>query len=488
MTNLKGLRILVTRPSSKGEPLCEKIQAQGGIPFFFPTLQIDPLPFSQPKMTYDWIIFVSPQAVYRGKTVLATQPLDIQIAAMGVGTAKALKEAGFSAHCFPITTEGSEALLQLPELKALREKKILIVKGKAGRSWLKKALLKRGAAVTLLDVYQRVLPSPVSNEILNRVRRKAIDVILTTSCQGMENLKQLLSPVWQTLKYIPLYVISPRMLKHAKSLGFKRVLLSSSANDEIILEQLAKDNAMENEKIPLEHKSPSSSLLWLKRGLLLALFTIIALAVIDVLAYLHFSKIEAAVPLLQKKITDTQKTLTTYETELQRLTGELNTQTQIMNAIRQTQTGYNRDEWRILQAESLVELAQHKIEFENNAAQAARLLQAADKEIHSSSDENLLPLREALAKDIVSLQSVATVDVSGMYLKLSALNAEINKMPLPNKPSLPSLLTTKVDPNLPWWKRGLQHTFSALQKIVIVRYHESDSLPLVTPDQQLYLS
>jgi uroporphyrin-3 C-methyltransferase len=37
------------------------------------------------------------------------------------------------------------------------------------------------------------------------------------------------------------------------------------------------------------------------------------------------------------------------------------------------------------------------------------------------------------------------------------------------------------------WKRGLQTSWQALQKIVVVRYHESGALPFMTPDQQLFL-
>ena len=182
-----------------------------------------------------------------------------------------------------------------------------------------------------------------------------------------------------------------------------------------------------------------------------------------------------------------QKDVDTLEKQVLQLTEDLKSQQQIINALRQTQTGYSRDDWRIVESEYLVKLANDKLQFENNVPQAITLLQMADQQLRDMNNDKVLVLRKALADDIASLQALPQLDVAGIYMRLSALNEQISKLPLPNKPTDTADLQTENMDNLPWWKRGLQQTWVALQKIVVVRYSKDGSLPLVMPEQQDFL-
>src|SRR5690349_20814349 len=104
MQNLKGLRVLVTRPAPAGNILCEKITASGGEPLHFPTFKIepprDPAGFAkaiQELDANDFVLFISPQAVLMSQELIhhawPILPSKLKFIAMGEGTANSLKKA-----------------------------------------------------------------------------------------------------------------------------------------------------------------------------------------------------------------------------------------------------------------------------------------------------------------------------------------------------------------------------------------------------------
>jgi uroporphyrin-3 C-methyltransferase len=130
-----------------------------------------------------------------------------------------------------------------------------------------------------------------------------------------------------------------------------------------------------------------------------------------------------------------------------------------------------------------VKTADVNLQLGDNVALVIHLLQAANQELGNVSDPKVVPLRKALADDILSLQAVPAQDTTGTYLQLNALNTEVDKLPLDTP--LPVIThTQELSPKAPWWKRGWQTTLNSLQKIVIVRYNEPGVRPFILPDQQ----
>lgn len=192
---------------------------------------------------------------------------------------------------------------------------------------------------------------------------------------------------------------------------------------------------------------------------------------------------------LQIALQQTQNKLTDLENQTHALSENLISQNQLINSLRQAETGYNRDEWRVLAAEFLVNLASDKLQYDNDAPQALRALQEADQQMRNLNDVRFSAIRKALASDIASLQAVPQLDIQGLHLRLLALIEQVRKLPLPNmhKAAVLAPPTSQPNENLPWWKRGLQETWQSLQKIVVVRYNENGKLPLIMPEQKEYL-
>ncbi|HVX00114.1 MAG TPA: uroporphyrinogen-III C-methyltransferase, partial [Candidatus Babeliaceae bacterium] len=238
---------------------------------------------------------------------------------------------------------------------------------------------------------------------------------------------------------------------------------------------------MTNQPEPMVIEKKRKSYPWKGIAFAFMVFALIVLIFVFYSAYFYYLKLANREAHTKQYLVQTQENLNNLERKVQSLTNQIQDQTNTINSIRQTQTCFQRDEWRVYEAEFLVKLANDKLQYENNTAHAILLLQAADQQIRDLNDASLLPLRKALAEDIANLQSVPSVDVAGIYARLSALNEQINKLPLQNKTSQSSQMQTSINPNLPWWKRGLEQTWATLQKIVTVRYNQEGRLPLVTP-------
>lgn len=232
---LAGLTALVTRPPPRGLALCEWIVSQGGKAIYLPTIEIQPVTTDISLDSFDFAIFVSPQAVYP----ILSLPSHVTVIAIGKGTAEALKEARLPTPIYPQEEWNTEGLLALPALQQLVGKKIAIVKGVGGRELLAAELTQRGALVTLVEVYRRVLPKVDVTSYIAALQRHAIDMIICTSNEGMQNLQTLLSAAWEHLQKIPLIVISERMKIQATKLGFKKISVAKNASHNAILEALA---------------------------------------------------------------------------------------------------------------------------------------------------------------------------------------------------------------------------------------------------------
>jgi uroporphyrinogen-III synthase len=221
--NLNPLTILVTRPSPQGETLCQLMKAAGENPIHFPTIEIQPIPFSI-KGHYDWLIFTSPQAVYH--SIATLQPIQSSLAAIGPGTAAVLQQYQLNPITYPETDSNSEGLLALPAFQNVKNQAIALIKGEGGRDLLAKELTARGAIVTPLIAYRRTLPE---NPFIPTAK---IDMIIATSNNIIENLKELLG---EKVLAIPIIVVSERMRVFAKKSGFKQIFLAKTASHDAIM-------------------------------------------------------------------------------------------------------------------------------------------------------------------------------------------------------------------------------------------------------------
>lgn len=247
------LHVLVTRPDPAGSLLCESLQAQGDSATHFPTIAfaaaLDQVSYQQVLAglgEQDYLIFLSPRAVYASVPDIRRKwpefPNHLQFVAIGAGTTKALHDAGYIAiHPDEWSSEG---LLAMPAFQAISGKKITIIRGEGGRNILADCFVDRGATVSELIAYRRVLPNKVnSNEFMNK-----IDVMICTSFESVCNAETLLGNI---VRNIPLIVVSERIKMLAQDLGFQTIWIAKNASNSAILEMLVlkRDEIWKNKRM-----------------------------------------------------------------------------------------------------------------------------------------------------------------------------------------------------------------------------------------------
>jgi uroporphyrinogen-III synthase len=249
MPPLHGVGVLVTRPEQQAMPLCRLLETQGATTFRLPAIAIKPLAGQRALAAqlgdlenFGLIIFVSANAVRFGATLLE-QKRDLNVAAVGPATARALNQAGYRVGILPGEGFDSESLLALPHLKNLTGSRVLLIKGSNGRELLEQELTRRGAEVTVAEVYQRERTHPSAADLAalhSSFSAGAVHVITATSLEIAVNLLELAPPDLRAeFDRVHWLVPSARVADGVREHGIQApLLLAASAEDQDLLAAL----------------------------------------------------------------------------------------------------------------------------------------------------------------------------------------------------------------------------------------------------------
>lgn len=190
----------------------------------------------------------------------------------------------------------------------------------------------------------------------------------------------------------------------------------------------------------------------------------------------------------QNSIADAQKSVANVEQTIQQNSAELKSQAQAIADFQKNQHN-NKDDFLAAEARYLIKLANDTIQFDNNIPVTIKLLQSADQDVAKLTDARAYSVRQALATDLAALQAAQEVDVTGIYVRLSALDDQLDKLPILNKFASMQVVPPqqKTNNEASWWRRGLSTMSDVLQRIVIVRRNQPNIPPFIAPDQQVFL-
>ena len=153
------------------------------------------------------------------------------------------------------------------------------------------------------------------------------------------------------------------------------------------------------------------------------------------------------------------------------------------------------DDWQIAEVEYLLRLASQRLLIAKDGRTALNLLANADAILVSLADPSWLDLRTAIAADRLAIASIDQLDVDGLFLRLAAINAKIESLPLLRSRLEPSSVITPVEPpasdeampvmaslqQLAW------QTWQELKTLVVVHSSTEPVKPLLPPEQHYYL-
>lgn len=256
--DLNGVSVLVTRPAPQAGPLAQLIQQAGGVARLFPVVEIiepaDNRPLSRmaDQLNHiDLAIFISPNAVIRAMRLIQSRgklPSNLQLACVGRGSARELRQLGYTEVIAPQDQANSEALLAMPVMHAVAGKKIVIFRGDGGRETLGNTLRARGASVEYVECYRRVRPEVDVTSLIHDWRQGGVDIVSITSTQGLENLYAMLGASGRPcLLKSPIVVLSERTARVCRELGFStEPLVTTDASDLAILQTIQAWRARQN--------------------------------------------------------------------------------------------------------------------------------------------------------------------------------------------------------------------------------------------------
>jgi uroporphyrinogen-III synthase len=261
--------VVITRPRAQAEALAPRIAALGLRPVIFPLLDIRPLDDTAALQaalrnlpSYAMVMFVSPNAIDAAFRHIDHWPATVAIGIVGAGSMAALARHGVDpsntrifAPPSPEKTD-SEGLFAALDKSALPGRRVLIVRGQAGRDFFSEALQQIGVQVDHVSAYRR--EAPVCDNAAIAQLRELLDsnsVWIITSSEALRNLIQMLeradaqttadstpdtatpaTPIGAVVKMQQKQIIvpHPRIAATARLAGFSHVTLTGSGDERLL--------------------------------------------------------------------------------------------------------------------------------------------------------------------------------------------------------------------------------------------------------------
>ncbi|WP_367987581.1 uroporphyrinogen-III C-methyltransferase [Vibrio sp. NTOU-M3] len=152
--------------------------------------------------------------------------------------------------------------------------------------------------------------------------------------------------------------------------------------------------------------------------------------------------------------------------------------------------GRRPNDWLLAEADYLVKLAGRKLFLEHDAVSATKLMESADQRIAALNDPSLVPLRKAMANDIVKLKGIPLIDRDGLVLRISAMQQQVDKLPLANAllPEAQQEEAEVVSQDINDWKDNLMTSLKDFtENFITFRTRDGNVIPLLSPQQHFYL-
>jgi len=199
---------------------------------------------------------------------------------------------------------------------------------------------------------------------------------------------------------------------------------------------------LEKRKIK-EEAEPASSI----TGILAMLLALVAIGIGSFAVYTLYqprdnNPLEALAAEMSSNLAVTQMTLQGNADELALLTGRLgsmegrqlealarfksNFESRIADL--QATTGTRSQDWIIAEVEYLLRMGNQAVLMERDPEGALALFKAADSIVADTEGLTAFSLRQAMAADIASLESVRMIDTEGIYLRLSAFAGQVTEL------------------------------------------------------------
>ena len=526
------MNVALTRPVGKSEPLSELLTAQGIGSVICPVLQLDAVSVSDTASAMvaeaELAIFVSPDAVGFFHSLDIALPSHCQVLAVGQGTAKALQDKLAVKAKYPQQAD-SEGLLALPELAQVEGKRVLLVKGKGGRTLIANTLKSRGAILDNLVVYQRTPIKANSDSWLDHWRSQQITGIVITSntaADAIFNVQDTVCKDW--LQGNTFFVVSQRTadyLQHTYHIIPSHIVVCPGPDNQAIAATIADHTKQQGSKMTQSESQknnakkdaePSAAVTpavtqALKPGIskLALLALVVALGSSAGVGYLYLQQqqqlqqtqmanqaIAAENNLLQSQLSDTKSQLQRLDNAFAGVQQHVNEQLaqqqlQVDEQLSQTLAQAKQQVSGALAAEVLYlqRLAAFKVAAEQDYLGAVAVLTRLDEIL--AAESNSSAVRKAIAADIAKLEALPKPQTEALYYQLHGMLEQVDTLAVKSQ-SLPQPQRTEesqLSQNVNDWQSNLKRSWQQLvDDFITVRRHDEVVIdPLLDKNEKLLI-
>lgn len=147
--------------------------------------------------------------------------------------------------------------------------------------------------------------------------------------------------------------------------------------------------------------------------------------------------------------------------------------------------------WALQEVKYLLNVANQRAVLAHDVVGAIQALIMADKQLETLSDYRLHPLRAEIAEELMSLQSLTTLDIPGMAIQLQTLAAHVDKLRVKKGPEVDfseSPDTADIaSTGTPAWKQAISDIWQQLRSLVVIRHEQSGEAAVLAPEQRYFL-
>lgn len=150
-----------------------------------------------------------------------------------------------------------------------------------------------------------------------------------------------------------------------------------------------------------------------------------------------------------------------------------------------------RKDWLLMEAEYLIQLANYRLLFERDINTAIAALESADVRLRDTGDPGILSVRKVIAEAVQALKQVPQADLAGISLTLSAVNKDIDKMPLatpdPKSKQSEQAQIKQESKDVASWSELPAAIWRDLKSLIVIRDHGAPVQPLLSPEERFFL-
>lgn len=221
---LSGRTILVTRPRERAGELVGLLEARGATALLAPTIRLEEAPGgaldrairSAEAGAYSWIVFTSPKTVEvwfaRVGPTRASAKTTVRVAAVGDGTAEALRSRGVDPDLVPETFTTKALARSFPR----GEGEVLLPRADIAPADLETALRLKGWTPVRVTAYRTTFPRSLPADAHRALEEGRVDAIAFTSASTVEGFARLAG----VAKGPEVVCIGPVTARAAREAGF----------------------------------------------------------------------------------------------------------------------------------------------------------------------------------------------------------------------------------------------------------------------------